>query len=260
MYKYKKNAEKAPNRRFHGVFYDSLIIVRGALNSALRLWEISGTPAPELRCRTPAAAGREPAEPAAEAAAGRARVSSPAAEKHKKKYSEKPAFFNILGGSSGDFLLFSYHYRIKKAGASAGLWEISGFLHIDSIYVYSLHFPIYGCIKACIKKTIREVLQILHFSEYVLCIHDDFYIKMEPKCMYIQCMFMHEDAETVAITGLDEIVRCWKCIKLRLECILYFCYHILEGRARVPLPRLAEPAEASFIEAAAEPHRMEVSK
>ena len=41
--------------------------------------------------------------------------------------------------------------------------------------------------------------------------------------MYIQCMFIHGDAEIVAITEQDEIVIYWKCIKLRLECILYFC-------------------------------------
>lgn len=36
-----------------------------------------------------------------------------------------------------------------------------------------------------------------------------FYIKMELKCMYIQCMFIHGDSETVAITGRDEISRYW---------------------------------------------------
>ena len=62
MYKYKKITEKAPNRRYHGVSTDSLIIIRGALEFPLGLWEISGTPAPALECRAPAA----------EAAAGRA--------------------------------------------------------------------------------------------------------------------------------------------------------------------------------------------
>lgn len=68
--------------------------------------------------------------------------------------------------------------------------------------------------------------------------------------MYIQCMFMHGDAETVANTGQDQIVRYWKCIKLHLGCILYLCYYIIAGRAWFPRPRLAEPAESSFIEAA----------
>ena len=52
--------------------------------------------------------------------------------------------------------------------------------------------------------------------------------------MYIQCIFIHGDAGTVAITELGEIVRYWKCIKLHIECILYFCYSILEGRTRSP--------------------------
>lgn len=75
--------------------------------------------------------------------------------------------------------------------------------------------------------------------------------------MYIQCIFMHGNAETVANTGQDQIVRYWECIKLHLECILYLYYHIIAGRTWFPRPWLAEPAEASFIEVA-EPQRMEV--
>lgn len=187
MYKYKKIAEKAPNRRFDGVLFDSLIIVRGALEFPLGLWEISGAPSPELGCRDSATAGREPAEPAAEATAGRAGAPSPVIEKHKKN-TPRSLYFSTFSAAPATFFRYFPTLYNKKG---AGLWEISGFLHTDSIYVYSLHFPIYGCIKACIKKTIREALQILHLSECVLCIHGDFYIKMEPKCMYIQCMFMH---------------------------------------------------------------------
>lgn len=125
-------------------------------------------------------------------------------EKHKKKTVGTVEFSTIAGVLYAIFRYFSTIIRIKRRWSqcrSGRSPEISGFLHIDSIYVYSIHFPIYGCIKACIKKTIREALQILHLSEYVLCIHGNFYIKMEPKCMYIQCIFIHRDAETVAITG-----------------------------------------------------------
>lgn len=121
-------------------------------------------------------------------------------KKHKKNTPRILYFSTFSAAPAAFFLSFSYHYKIKETRASARLWEISGFLYTYSIYVYSLHFPIYGCIRACIKKTIRETLQILHLSECVLCIHDDFYIKMKSKCMYIQCIFMHRDAETVAIT------------------------------------------------------------
>ena len=106
MYKYKKIAEKAPKRRFHGVFADSLIIVRGALDSALQLWEISGTPAPERGCRAPRRLDVSQQSQRLRRRLDELEHRGKRLKNTKKKYSEKPVFFNVLGDSSGVFFRY----------------------------------------------------------------------------------------------------------------------------------------------------------
>ena len=95
MYKYKKIVEKAPNRRFRGVFTNSLIIVREAPSFSSGSGRSPALRLQSLYAGTPAAAGQEPAEPAA-AAAG----------KHKKKIAETVGFSTIAGVLESIFCYF----------------------------------------------------------------------------------------------------------------------------------------------------------
>lgn len=96
MYKYKKIVEKAPNRRFRGVFTNSLIIVRGAPSLPSGSGRSPALRLPSLYAGTPAAAGQEPAEPAAEAAAG----------EHKKKIAGAVGFSTVAGVLESIFCYF----------------------------------------------------------------------------------------------------------------------------------------------------------